>query len=333
MALFILLFFALFPLINLVALAGVGTVICLLTHQEASRAAVQRTYDQAQLEVVRQAQALLNSGLAGFAKLRPYRGYQGSGADLYVEGTDYNTGITTVDGPNKAPAVVDLSTKVYEYRVQSTYDVRPFLDLSAVPGLSGIPGLGAPARITFTAHRAVEHPQGLDSARTPPALTGGASPVLLSQVTGLGTPGVLTDGDNSGWNHPGIYNKIKLMGQEIVQEEVLKVFAVNSSFTTSDITITPGDKLWIDYRADGLWSCFHGPHDADGEPGEVCPNGFLCAAMIGKLESNPSPFLLGKQQWNMNPPGTGKFTLMCNDYPPFWYDNTGAMLVRIIVAR
>ncbi|HEY9788407.1 MAG TPA: hypothetical protein V6D17_23665 [Candidatus Obscuribacterales bacterium] len=349
LVLFILFCLILLPSINLLALGAASSAACLLAHQEASQAAVQVNYRRALAEVQREADGLCRSGFARLLKLTPVSGYMGCGSDLYVQATNYNTGAISLSGANQPPSVVDTSSNVYEYMVSSTYEVSPFVNLSSVPGLANVPALGKPARIHFSAHRAVEHALNLGTTTAPPPVLSGGASQPLSSVTGLGDPGQLEDTTNSGWNYPNIYELIAASGQQIVQEEVLRVYARDDTWTDTRVNVDADTKVWIDYRADGLWE--------DERAKEVDASGYSYKtgtygngqniqladgltvpklAMIGKLDTSNS-FLIGKQQWNMDPPGTGRLKLMCADkgdaFEPGYVDNVGSMIVRIIAVK
>lgn len=251
---------------------------------------------------------------------------------------------TQTYGPNTPVSdKIDSSNNIYEYRAAACYDVSPFVDMSSVPLIQNIPGLGKPARINLTAYRACEFPMGLAAENGSFSYSGGLASAKFSAVTGLEKPGILTDTSNSGWNTPGIYQMIADAGQTVVGEEVITVDSKNYNWTSSHLNVTPGDKIWIDYRADGNWSIettFCGYTNANGNSGYTA-NGFLCGAMIGRMGSG-APFLLGDHQWNMTPPGLGTLQLMMNEadfsLPPaqqqaLYVDNGGIMAVRIIVSR
>lgn len=153
----------LFPLINLIMFAaGFGTGY-LCAKQCASRAGTQSTYTEA-LQVVQQESAtFVASGFGQFAKMVPQGGAGGSGVNLSVVSTPYGGGGSTVS-PANTPlgAAATPNSNTYEYRVDATYNIGPFMDLSMLPWIGTVPGLGPPARMTFTATSTAESPEGLN---------------------------------------------------------------------------------------------------------------------------------------------------------------------------
>lgn len=152
----------LFPLINLIGLAYGMSTVFLIAHQCASQAGASANYSQALVAAVKQARELTQSGMGKFAKLKAVRGYANSGVDLYVYETNITTSEVHVCGPNELPpAPVDPSNNVYQILAQFTCDMGPFVDLSNVPILGDISGIGKPAKISYGATVAVEHPEGI----------------------------------------------------------------------------------------------------------------------------------------------------------------------------
>lgn len=161
MALFVFFMVLLFPLINLIGLGmGAGTQY-LMTKQCASAAGSSTTYRDALLAMEREANLFVNSGFGQFAKLRAVGGYSGTGTDLYVIETNLTGGSRTY-GPNtQVTTAIDTANNVYEYQVRSVFDVGPFTNLSAVPWINTVPGVGRPARMTFVAQSLAEFTDGL----------------------------------------------------------------------------------------------------------------------------------------------------------------------------
>src|SRR6185369_2738437 len=48
-----------------------------------------------------------------------------------------------------------LTDNIYQYSVTAAYDVMPLFNFAGVPLLAGVPGLGAPVPVRFTATSAV----------------------------------------------------------------------------------------------------------------------------------------------------------------------------------
>lgn len=89
-----------FCLVDLVATASSYAVITLASRQASFKAATADSIDSALFEMQNAVSGLADSGLGRFAHLRPVGGYNGSGADLYINVTQVSTGTTTQIGPN-----------------------------------------------------------------------------------------------------------------------------------------------------------------------------------------------------------------------------------------
>lgn len=167
--LFVFFMIILFPLINLI---GVGTgvaTVALITSQAASMAGDSATLGDALTAMENTSTNLASSGFGKFAHLKAVGGSNNTGCDLYVVVTDISNNAAYSFGPNTSfPNPVDDTQCLYEYRVRSTFDVGPFLNLSGVPGFGGVPGLGVPARIAWSNEKNVEHPEGIIVGGTGP---------------------------------------------------------------------------------------------------------------------------------------------------------------------
>ncbi|MBZ0187294.1 MAG: hypothetical protein K8F91_13690, partial [Candidatus Obscuribacterales bacterium] len=140
LALFVFFMIILFPLINLIGLAmGAGTQY-LLTKECVSSAGVSSDYGTALASMESTANKIASSGFGQFAKMAPIAGYSGSGTDLYIVRTPIATGNSVTYGPNSPFAGIVNNTNIYEYQVRSTFDLGPFLNLSAVPFIGTVPG-------------------------------------------------------------------------------------------------------------------------------------------------------------------------------------------------
>lgn len=347
LSLLILFVIFLFPMINLVCISIACAGSFLVAMQAAQAASTRPTYARALNAAAGEAANLNSNGLMKMVKMSQTGGFNNTGIDLYVHASNLNSsGNIQVFGPNTpVSAAVDPSQWVYEYVAKSTYTVDPFVSFATVPLLKDIPGLGKPFVLSFTAARAAEYPLGLMGDGANIAYSGGSTPLTL-KMSGLEIPGDLTDTTNSPWNRPRIYQDIKAAGQTIKREEVLIVNAKNDNWTDSQIDIAPGEKVWIDYRADGIWSVEVGipqaNSDADGLAGsESNPqntSGFPYGSMVGKIGSSNN-FFLGKSMYQVLPPGTGRLFLANNDGlgPGFsdvnYGDNQGLMTVRIIITN
>jgi hypothetical protein len=161
-ALFIFLLFAVFPFINLLALATATGTVALIATEAAGAAARSTSYPDALTAVQAKTVSLTQSGFGRFARLLPQGGIGGCGADLYVIQTRVGTNQTQTYGPNTTvPPPIDATNNVYEYNVKVTYQMVPFVNLSAVPFIGNVPGLGKNTTLTWNVQRAVEYPTGL----------------------------------------------------------------------------------------------------------------------------------------------------------------------------
>ena len=192
-ALFVFFLIILFPLINLIGVAtGIGTQY-LMTQQSASSAANSGTYGEAITAMRDRSKEFMNTGFAKFAKLNPVGGFANSGADLYVIETDIGTGQSTTYGPNSSvTGTVDADNKVYEYQVRSTFNVGPFMNLSALPFIGNVEGLGKPITFNITNEKLVEHIGGIqeDVPVTFTAVPPPPAPILAAPPTPPSTPAV-----------------------------------------------------------------------------------------------------------------------------------------------
>jgi hypothetical protein len=168
-ALFVFLFFALFPCLDLMAVA-VGTAsISLAARQGASAAASSADYGSALTAMQRELISVKNSGFGHFLNMTPVGGSSGTGGDLWVEKADFTSGSPLqYCGPNSMPpSPIDSTNFIYEYACVANFQVGPLCNLGAVPFIGSVPGLGPPAQIKYVATVAVEYPAGLSSGTAP----------------------------------------------------------------------------------------------------------------------------------------------------------------------
>ncbi len=329
------LFLITFPLINLLGVICGYSCAALAAWQGARQASVAYALSQGLQAMAQESNKITGSGFGAFAKMKPVKGYSQSGADLYIRATNIYTGKTTTYGPNiGVPAPIDISSNIYECSACATFDVGPLVPMTFVPGLKDAPGLGCPARFSITWDRAAEHPEGLLDALQDPTLLGGSSDIDLGSMLSSNPMNALK---SSGWNHPTIYEKIKAAGKEVVFDDVLQINSRDFLWTDTGATYNPGDSLWIDFRAEGLWSAGvtnYGYYDANGDADG--------GALFGKVGGLPQPsnsdptFTVGVSCLNYQPSGSGKVYLridddLTNDY--LFTDNDGLQTVRVIVAR
>lgn len=348
--LFVLFFMLLLPCLNMIWLATAYVIIGLAANQFVSAAAVETTYDKA-LQAMRTCAVQFNgSPWTSFGGLSPIGGYSSTGSDLYLKSTNIASHAINELGPNTpVPPPVDTTNNIWEYKTLARYRVTPLLNMASVPFIGSVPGLGAPVNLTFVAHKLVEHPEGLGQL---------AGLVFSSQPNGSIRPQVGTGGGGvlpggAAWYHPDIYELIAAAGQTIVSEDVLQVFANNGDWTDTGIDIKPGQKAWIDLRADGLWNNWPAKplSDADGSgsprtfEGMMLPDG----ALVGEIGASPlapatptsrsnpggTPFEVGKFKLNLAPPNTGRLYLIQtdSDEPRDYFDNAGVQTVRVIITQ
>jgi hypothetical protein len=263
LALSILFFFVLFPMIDMVGLATGAATAYLLAHETASTASQQRRYMDALTDIQSIADAFKQSGLGRFAKMVPVGGYGGCGVDLYIDASNYRTAVLKRFGPNApVPPPIDLTSFVYECTAQVTFEIGPAIDLSFLPVLGSVPGLGKPAVLTYWASRAAEHPIGLEQT-SQQGNSGGTVPVFNQTPSEPSFAGA----NQSDWNFPSIYDQIQAAGQTVVSENVITVQAnygpligpKTGGWVNSGITVQSGQKVWLDSQAVGTWGCLRLP--------------------------------------------------------------------------
>lgn len=190
-ALTVFLLVLLFPLVNLISLSTAYATGFLAAKYAASRAGDSLNYMEAITAAAAASKEIASSGLGKFASLKPVGGYDNSGMNLYLTDTNIASNINITHGPN-TPAVsaLDADAYLYAYDTVLTYDVGPFLNLSAIPLISDVPALGKPVRMHFSANKAVEHLDGIVVAGggfvTTSSVTGGTSSnsVILGPTAG-----------------------------------------------------------------------------------------------------------------------------------------------------
>jgi hypothetical protein len=345
--LYIVFLIVLFPLLNLVTLFVAGTTLYLATNDFAAKAATQVDYSSALNCMVNEAFQFQSNGLAHFVHMVPEGGYTGSGDDLYVLATNIKSGAVTsspADGP--LTQQIDTATSMYELQVKSTYSVSPLLSLASIPVLGTVPGLGTPVTLTFTASRPVEHPGGLQATAGGSSSSGGAV-TPFARVTQANNTGA-----NQGvWRTPDIFEKIKAAGQTVVSVNVILVYA-NLPWQNSSVANAPGQNVWIDTQAVGIWGDGGQSCDANGYPGatepvipetasvDIAPGGQF-AELVGYVGTppaivqgqngavDPKMFYVGNTLLNYQLPGAGMLWFVDNDSRKSI--DLGAQMVRIII--
>jgi hypothetical protein len=153
----------LFPLINLIMFTTGYATGYLCAKQCASRAGTQNTFTDAMGVVQQESATFQASGFGKFAKLVPIGGIAGSGIDLSVVSVPYGGGSATTH-PKNTPmgTAATPDTNTYEYKVEANFNMGPFMNLATLPWVGDVPGVGKPARLTFTATSSAEFPEGLN---------------------------------------------------------------------------------------------------------------------------------------------------------------------------
>lgn len=172
--LLVLFIFVLFPLINLIGAATGAATAYLVTKQAANVAATATNQGQAISRMLGESNRILSGGFGQFAKLSGQGGYQGSGLNLTIIVTDVASGDSySFNGITPFPNVPDTKVAVFEYRVNSTFQMQPFINMSGAPFIGSIPLIGRAETLTFQADRVIEHPEGLGAGFSP---AGGTNP-------------------------------------------------------------------------------------------------------------------------------------------------------------
>lgn len=166
-ALFILFFFVLFPFIDLMGFAAGVATQYLITRQAATVASASASYQQALDAMEAETKRLCESGLGRFAHITPRGCYNGNGADLYVVVTDISRRRGYLFGPNyNVPNPIDTKRAFYQYRVVTRFSIAPFLNLSSVPFIGGLPVLGRETVLCMSCDRYIERPEALGRRAT-----------------------------------------------------------------------------------------------------------------------------------------------------------------------
>jgi hypothetical protein len=171
----------------------------------------------------------------------------------------------------------------------------------------------------------------LQSAPNNPPAAGGvvSFPRVPSSVT-------TATASSTTWRRPNIYQQIQAAGQTVVSVNVLIVQANNSNWTPALVFTKPGEKLWIDSQAIGLWNSQPGTQffDANGDPANKALASIPTlppSSLAGKVGTS-TPFLVGDDLFNYPITTVGGLSMIMNDGAN-WTDNSGAQLVRVIVTQ
>jgi hypothetical protein len=359
--LYIVFLIILMPLLDLVCVFVAGAVQYLATNDLAAKAATQPSYSSALNSMANEAYQFQSNGLAQFVQMVPEGGYTGCGDDLYVLVTDLASGTVTSSAADQPIGqTINTQTNMYEISVKSAYSVGPLVSLAAVPILQNIPGLGKPVTLCFSANRPVEHPGGLQSAANG-TVVGSGGPVtpfnrIASNPASAGPATAIT------WRTPNIFGQIQQAGQTVVNINVVNVLAnygttvggQNGGWVNTGITVLPGQKVWLDTQAVGLWNDGVATTDANGLPASVTnpygqqgtidgdlPNGMLigytgsppmfpCGHSSVGISGDPRFIPSGDTLLNYSITNSGAISLACNDNQ---LGDTGSQMVRIIITQ
>ena len=164
-ALLVFFFAVLFPLINLMGLAVGTATIAMIGQQTVQAAANASSYGQALNSMQTCAQNMMNTGFAKFAKLKPVQGYNQCGTDLYVLITTIASNKVQSTAANQPISqAIDTTNNLYEYQTRVVYKVVPFINMSGIPLVKNIPGVGSDSEIQWVSTSNVEFPDGLLSS-------------------------------------------------------------------------------------------------------------------------------------------------------------------------
>lgn len=341
-----------FCLIDLVATASSYAVIQLASRQASFKAATAENLDSALFEMQNAVNGLADSGLGRFAHLKPVGGYNGCGADLYINVTQVSTGTTTQIGPNKGiprppgSKQIDSDVNIYECAARLTYEMGPLVSLTGIPLLKDIPGCGKPATLQISTNIALEEPERLAIGSSGDPNAGTTAPSGSGITPGSGTnPGGTQLG---GWNYPIPLIFTLLPGQRIIQQKDMIVTGKGPapySPNDDDNWFDTGIDVGVDNRVSVAWNFFamgrwtHGnsrtipPYDADGFNNGNVTFGLNNGVMVGKVTRTGQLFRVGKNFQNYSPVETGRFYLRLNDGALGFYDNEGQQQVTVFLTN
>lgn len=216
-----------FPLIDLIGfICGVASAY-LVTYQTASAASVSTSYSDALSTVAREAASMLATGIAKFGKVTPAAASP-CGVDLFVESKNIRNGDSSVYGPNlPMPVAVDTNNFLYEYEAIGRFNISPMINLSSMPFVGNITGLGKPIAFSCSVKRAVEHPEGLTGLGNIALFTiGDSSAIALTnnseQQSDKPLSGVVEDGDT-----PRFFTAVPVVDEEGNAQVFLMDFLIN----------------------------------------------------------------------------------------------------------
>ena len=166
----------LLPLADLVNFLMGASVCNLIAFQAAAAAAPCSTLAGSLAAMKNQTRRVTSSLLGHLCKMKPIKGYQGCGVDLYVIVTNYSSNERQVFGPNCVVLPpIDTSTYTYEYQAVSCYEIEPMPGTSFLSMFRDVAIVCKPTTITFSCTRMVECPEGLAGPGVLPMFTSHAS--------------------------------------------------------------------------------------------------------------------------------------------------------------
>jgi hypothetical protein len=193
--LFVFLLVTAFPMLDLLGLAAGFATAAFAATQSAHKASLATTYPEAVSEALDAAYGIAGGCFGTFAGLVPNGGLSNSGVDLYVYVTDINSGTVKVFGPNSAVTdKIDSAANIYEYCARVNYHCGPMINMSSVPFIKDVSGLGKPFELTYSAFRATEYSDGLNGTGNAAPLLGSKGPFTISYTpqTATATTGPAT---------------------------------------------------------------------------------------------------------------------------------------------
>lgn len=341
-----------FCLVDLVATASSYAVIALASRQASFKAATAQSIDQALYEMSQAVSGLSTSGLGRFAHLKPVGGYNGSGADLFINVTQVATGNTTQIGPNvgipRPPGAkqIDADVNIYECAARLTFEMGPLVPLTGMPILKDVPGCGKPATMQVSTNIALEQPERLAIGALGDPNLGSTAPGGTNIVPNSGTnPGSFQLG---GWNYPTPVIFTLLPGQQILKQQDMIVTAKgpapydsddNNNWFDTGIDVGPDNRVSVawNFFSMGAWS--HGSptriplYDADGTLAATGAFGFPSGVMVGRVTKTGEMFRVGKNFQNYSPVESGRLYLRQNDGALGFYDNVGQQQVTVFLTN
>lgn len=182
--------FAFFPLLDLL---GVGMGIAtaqFIGSQAIGKAAVANTPADAVDAMYSELDRLAESNFCKFANITidgtlPLPPSSPSGPTLFVPRSIHATKLyvvrtniqsqVTEHASAPPPDQFDPNTYIYEYYGVASFRISPFINLSGIPGLGLVPGLGQSYNFRYTAARAVESTEDFNLSASPNSTRGWAS--------------------------------------------------------------------------------------------------------------------------------------------------------------